>query len=168
MNLALLKQAQWKQRRKVAELSANGRVIITLEFIGRKVNVRLENRQLQIRKEGFWHPYLVMVEQNKIIASQKQINFWAKKYEVQIGARYYYCKIKTGVLYNVTYFPRQSHHEIVSYRLNAFKWKPVVQFTLNETAAPADDALLLFLLGYYSIKTAVQESAAVAAIVAAS
>jgi hypothetical protein len=49
--------------------------------------------------------------------------------------------------------------------MNAWKWRPTPKFIINESAAPAEDVLLLLIVGYRTIRKLKQESDATAGFV---
>ena len=163
MTIEQLKAAQWKQKKKVAELSVDGMIILTMELGAKKAKVSFEKRQLEIKREGFWHPQVVISESSKVLLTQNHIGFWGSKNEVQIGETVYEGRSKTNTLYNVGYFA-PSGEQILGYRLSAVKWKAAVNFTIDAHTAPTEDVLFLFILGYYTVKNVVQESGAPTAV----
>jgi hypothetical protein len=167
MDALQLKQAQWKQKKKTAELSVNGKVFLTIDFSKKKTKVVFGNRRLDIKTKGFWHPQVLITEGEKILLTQKHIGFWGSKNQVQTEKGLYEGKTQSSTLYNLTYFT-QFGQQVVSYRLNTLDSKAVVNFFINETIAISfDDLLLLFILGFYTIRAVAEENTLLTIIAAA-
>lgn len=166
MDISVLPKAVWTQKKKTAELLLKEKLILSMEFGSKKTRVFFEDRKLEIRTDGFWKPHVTIQENDKVLLLQKHIGFWGNRNEVVIGNNLYEGKTKTGMLYNVQYTNYQGI-EVVSYRLNTLKWKASMDAVINPAAAPAQDVLLLFILGYYTVRSVIQESDAASAIILA-
>ncbi len=70
------------------------------------------------------------------------------------------------MLYNVHY-TNENNQEVIAYSLNSMKWKAAVNFTINAQSTPDEDVLLLFILGYYTMRNVIQEVGATTAALAA-
>lgn len=157
MQIAVLQQAVWKQKKKTAELWHRDKVILSMEFGSKKSKVFFDDRKWEIVQAGFWSPEVTISEEDQVLLRQKHIGFWGHRNEVVIGDGLYEAKTHTGVLYNVRY-TNASGTEVVSYRLTALKRKATVVCIINAASASAADILLLFVLGYYTVRAVVQET----------
>jgi len=71
-----LKTAQWEHSKKKAELKSDGLTLIEMEFNRKVTSVKIGKRKLEIQKDGFWCPKIVITEKDKVIVLQKQIGIW--------------------------------------------------------------------------------------------
>jgi hypothetical protein len=70
-----LKTAQWEHSKKKAELKRDKVSLIEMEFNRKATNVKIGKKKLEIRKDGFWCPKIMITEKDKVIALQKQIEY---------------------------------------------------------------------------------------------
>ena len=166
MNIPSLKNAEWKKQKKVAELWLNNQHILTMEFSGSRATVKFGRRQWEIGQQGFWKPQQIVKENGTVIATQKTVGFWGTRCEVYVHGRMYKAVTRSGMQYNLQYLTANDR-EVVSYKLNNWKWKPAFNFSINENIADYEDRLLLLVLGYYTARAVMQQSGAAAAIIAA-
>lgn len=157
MNGLALQKVSWKQKKKSAELWFSEKLIATISFGSKKTIVQFTDHRWEIRSEGFWWPQIVIKEKNKVLLTQKNIGFWGVKNEVLIDNRVYTATTKQATLYNVSY-TNASGGVVVSYALTAAKWKAPVNFTVNAGDTPEQDVLLVFILGYYTMRAVILEN----------
>jgi hypothetical protein len=157
MNLNAFKSAAWQYKKGTAQLFHNHSALITIKFGGRISDLSLQDRSLQIRKSGFWYPEFTIFDRGNVLVKQTPIGLWGYKHEVRIGDRIYLVRSKASFHYRVLCTNSQGK-EVVSYHLNAWKWKPPVEFQFDETAAPATDIPFLLILGYLTLRKLKQDS----------
>lgn len=146
----------WKHSKKKAELINNDLPVIEMEFNRKATIVKISKRKLEITREGFWCPRIIISEKKSIVAQQKQIGIWGTKSEFIIDEINYSAKTRQGILFNISY--SNSNGEVLSYKLNALKNKPVVEFEIKSFELPEEHLLILLALGFYSIKSVAQEA----------
>jgi len=166
MDLKSIKSAQWNYRKGIAQLINNQSVLLSMTVGGQESEVLLGGRRLKIKKTGFWRPKLTITEMGSILLTQTTTGLCGYTREVRIGGRLYTGKASAMMHFNVTYRNAQGN-EVLSYHMNAWKWKPTPQFIINELAAPSEDVLLLLIVGYRTIRKLKQDSDSTATIVAA-
>ena len=166
MNLTAFKLAEWQYKKGIAQLINNHSALITIKFGHRISEAIIQNRKLQIRKVGFWRPQIIITEVGTILLKQQQIGIWGYCHEVRIDNRSYSVKSKASFHYCVCYRNAQGK-EVVSYHLNSWKWKAKAEFRIDETAAPANDILLLLTVGYLTLRKLKQDSDGAVAVIAA-
>lgn len=103
IEISVLQQAVWTQKKKTAELTHKEKLILYVEFGSKKARGFFDDRKLEIRTDGFWKPQVTIQEHDKVLLLQKHIGFWGNRNEVVIGDNLYEGKTKTGMLYNVQY-----------------------------------------------------------------
>jgi hypothetical protein len=164
MDFKSIKSAQWSYRKGIAQLINNQSVLLSMTVGGRESEVLLGGRRLQIKKIGFWRPKLTITEMGSVLLTQITTGIFGYSREVEIGGRLYTGKASAMMHYNVTYHNAHGN-EVLSYHMNAWKWRPTPQFIINESAAPDEDVLLLLIVGYRTIRKLKQESDATAGFV---
>ena len=141
---------------------------MTIKLGHRISEVKFERRVLHVRKLGFWCKRINITEGPNILLNQDTVGFWQNTLEVRIGDKIYLGKAKHASTLRVVYGTNEKN-EIVTYRKNTWKWRSPAEFSINPTAAPPNDILLLFITGYFTLRKLQQDNdGAVAAIVAAS
>ena len=162
MNLNEVKAAKWTHTKGIAQLiGSNQRVLITIKFGRRLTEVNFENRILQIKKTGFWQPIVTISEGQNVLLKQEATNIWKSLWDVRIGGNRYTGKQKMLCNYSVVYRNAQGF-EVLSYEMNAWRWKSSMAFKVRESAPTNNDTILLLILGYYSLRKMKQESEAAA------
>jgi hypothetical protein len=165
MDIKSLKSAQWSYRKGIAQLINNQSVLLSMTVGGRESEVVMGGRRLKIKKIGFWRPKLVITEMGSILLTQTTTGTFGYSREVRIGGRLYTGKASAMMHFKVIYRNAQGN-EVLSYHMNAWKWTPTPEFIVNESAAPAEDILLLLIVGYRTLRKLKQESdASVGAVV---
>ena len=157
MNALSLQKVSWKQKKKSAELWFSDKLIATISFGLKKTTVQFTDHRWEIRGKGFWWPQVVIKEKSKVLLTQKNIGFWGVKNEVLVDNRIYTATTKQATLYNVSY-TNAGGGAVVSYALTAAKRKAAVNFTINAGDTPEQDVLLLFVLGYYTMRAVILEN----------
>ncbi len=74
--LTELNQCQWEHSKQKAELKMDKVSLIEMEFNRKVTNVKIGKKKLEIRKDGFWCPKIMITEKDNVIAFQKQIGIW--------------------------------------------------------------------------------------------
>lgn len=166
MDIQVLRESKWKQKKKSAELWHEENCLLSMNFSGKKTKVHAGKRTFVIEQKGFWNPRVVIYEGDELLLVQKHIGFWGSRNEIVIGQSVYVGKTRQGMLYNVEYTD-QHNVPIVSYALTTAKWKADVEFTLNSSDIPEQHTLLLFLLGYYTVRNVLLENSVTELVVVA-
>ncbi len=154
--LTELNQCQWEHSKQKAELKREKISLIEMEFNRKATNVRIGKKKLEIRKDGFWCPKIMITEKDKVIALQKQIGIWGTNSQFVIEQKEYLAKTKQGVLFNITY--SNSDIDILTYKLDAAKNKLKITFEIKSFDIPEDHLFILLALGFYSIKNVAIEA----------
>ncbi len=154
--LTELNQCQWEHSKQKAELKMDKVSLIEMEFNRKVTNVKIGKKKLEIRKDGFWCPKIMITEKDKVIALQKQIGIWGTNSQFVIEQKEYLAKTKQGVLFNITY--SNSDIDILTYKLDATKNKPKITFEIKSSDIPEDHLFILLALGFYSIKNVAIEA----------
>ena len=160
-------KATWQHKKGIAQLIYNQVPLITIKFGTRISEVHLENRILQIKKSGFWSPKITISEGQNVLLTHEITNMWKSRADIKIGRNRYFGKQKMMFGYSIVYKDPQGF-EVLSFELDAWKWKPVVTFKIKEPVSSPSDVVLLLILGYYSIRKMKQEGdgAAIVAVTA--
>ncbi len=151
-----LQTAQWEHSKKNAELKRDKLTLIEMEFNRKVTNVKIGKKKLEIKKDGFWCPKIMITEKDKVIALQKQVGIWGTKSQFIIDDQEYVAKTKEGTLFNITY--SSSNVEILTYKLDAAESKPKITFEIKSFDITDDHLLILLALGFYSIKNVAIEA----------
>jgi hypothetical protein len=155
---ASLQSAHWEHTKKKAELIAENALVIEMEF-GRKATViKFGNEKLEMSKKGFWCPRIVVKKDGEPIASQKYVGLWGSKKVIEIDGRMYTAKTKQGRFTNITY--SNENEEILTYRLDVSKRKPLITFEIKASDIPEQHLFLLLASGFYSIRNIPEDSGA--------
>lgn len=153
-----LNNAQWQHTEKKAELIEEGSTLIRMEFNRKKTYVKIGKQKFEIATDGFWCPKIMITEKDKVIALQKQLGLWGTKSEFVFDDKAYIGKTKQGTLFNITY--SNGTNDILSYKLDTLKNKPVITFEIKSFDIPERHLLILLALGFYSIKNVALEAMA--------
>ena len=149
-----LQYAAWEYKRNKAELYGNSELFMQIRFKRKYAEVETPDHNWLIRKEGFWHREIFIVENEITELSQRRISFFGCKNEITISGRKYYSsrkQFKPGIIY------KNETAEIIEYKLNAFGRKPKFIFNIKSPLIPEKDFLLLTALGLYSIRNLARE-----------
>jgi hypothetical protein len=151
-----LRTAHWAHSRKKAELLTDSIPLIKMEFKKKQTFVKMGEQKFEISKDGFWCPKIIITENEKIIAIQKQLGFWGTKSEFVLDDQAYIAKTKQGMLFNITY--SFNGIEILTYKLDALKTKPVIRYEIKNADIPGKHLMILLALGFYSMKNVAIEA----------
>lgn len=154
----LLQNARWQHSKKKAELISEGTTLIEMEFSRKATYVKIGKQKCEITTDGFWCPKIIITEKNKVITLQKQFGFWGTKSEFILDGQTYTAKTKQGALFNITY--TNSTGDVLTYKLDALKSKPIITFEINSVEIPKEHLLVLMALGFYSIRNVAVEALA--------
>jgi len=153
---ATLTSAYWEHSKHQAKLVNNGVTLIEMKFNSKGALIKIGENRLVISRHGFWNPGLLIRENNTTIGTQKQSGFWGTKMEVILDNEIFTARTKQGRLFNITY--TREGVDILTYKLDTLKLKPVVQFEIHSYELPQKQLLLLMAFGFYSIKNAAIEA----------
>lgn len=154
----ILQTAHWEHSKKKATLLADKNALIEIELSKKVANVKFGKEKYEISKEGFWCPQIIIKRKDEVVASQKNIGLWGTKSEFEIDGKTYNAKTKQGTLFNITY--SRGDNDILTYKLDALKNNPVINFKIKSFAIPEKHLLILLALGFYSIKNVAVEGSA--------
>ncbi len=152
----LFQNAQWQHSKKKAELLEEGSTLIEMVFSRKATYVEIGKQKLEITTDGFWCPKIMITEKDKVIALQKQLGLWGTKSEFVFDDQTYIAKTKQGILFNITY--SNGSNDILTYKLDTLKNKPVITFEIKSFDIPEKHLLILLALGFYSIKNVAIEA----------
>lgn|GEM_PF-2789990 len=150
-----LQSSHWQCKGSKAELICDDVPLMQINFKRRPAKVEVPGHHWQIIKERFWCSALSVVENDKVILSQKQIGFWGNKHEILIEDRRYFAKIRQRMHIAIAY--SNETEDVLEYRLNGFLRKPRFIFNIKAASISENDLLLLLAVGLYSIRRTVNE-----------
>lgn len=151
-----LQTAHWVHTNDKAQLIADDKMIIEIEFGKKTATAKCGKQEYEISTEGFWCPRIVIRQQETIVALQKQVGIWGTKSEFVIDNQTYTAKTKQGELFNITYSANTA--DILTYKLDASKNSLQITFEIKQNEVPGQHLLLLLALGFYSIKNVALEA----------
>lgn len=97
-----LQNAHWVHSNKKADLVNEDVSIIKMEFHRKTTLAKIGKQKIEFRKEGFWCPKIMISENNKMIAMQKQLGFWGTKTKFELDDQSYIAKTKQNREYYST------------------------------------------------------------------
>ncbi len=150
----------WTFSKNAITLKSNDKFLLELtdETINRAA-FELDGGKYIIRNEGFWNPKAIIEkagEQLLVLKSQ----FLGSKGEVTFkNGKVYFCKTTNSPLVTLTFFT-DDEREILQYRLVASVNPQSIKVTMDvqPSSIPADELLMLIILGCYSFKGIVIEN----------
>lgn len=153
-----LQTAHWEHSKKKAELIADKKVLIEIEFTKKIAIVKSGKEKYEISRVGFWCPQIIIKQKDAVIAMQKQVGIWGTKSEFVIDNQTYNSNTREGALFNITY--AFDDNEILTYELDASKNKPKIIFEVKSNEVPEQHLTLLLALGFYFIRNVAVEAMA--------
>ena len=135
---------------RVLELSTASATQASFTFAG---------KDYRIRKEGFWNPKTLVERDGQTLLTFKHAIFGSNGTVEFAGGRQYGMKLRNAPLVTLT-FLAADQQEVLRYQLEGCTHPNSVQpkMTVFPNAVPAEDLLLLMVLGCFLFKGFVQES----------
>lgn len=153
-----LPNARWQHSKKKAALTEGNNTLIEMEFGSKATNVKMGKQKFEITTDRFWCPKIMITQKDEVVALQKRLGFWGTKSEFVLDGETYVAKTKQGTRFNITY--SKGDTKILTYKVDALKNKPVINFQIKSFSIPEEHLMLLMALGFYSIKNVAAEALA--------
>jgi hypothetical protein len=151
LNALLSQPLTWSFKKRTIVLKSNNKAILELkELKPSKASFDFRGKKYVIRTEGFWNPKLLVEKEGKQILSLNREFLGGNATIKFTTGNLYYCTVKNDPLVKLSFFT-EKEQEVLHYGLEAAS-RPKTILTITNTQIPANELLMLILLGCYSFK----------------